>query len=150
VICGLIMHSLGDRANNAESAIFHIEGDPGHPVNRGTFCPKGAALRLQMGNRSQGPQSCHVHRGGSSLHPFGSGGGPDGINHYIMEGSIGAVKAESCDDCGSYLKLLYLEKDRQMEAMVDDLATLALDILMDKERKTRGGPNLFFHPGRSL
>jgi FdhE protein len=73
-----------------------------------------------------------------------------GINHYILEGSIGAVKAESCDDCGSYLKLLYLEKDRQMEAMVDDLATLALDMLMDKEGKTRGGPNLFFHPGRSL
>jgi FdhE protein len=71
------------------------------------------------------------------------------INHYILEGSNGAVKAESCDDCNSYLKLLYLEKDSQMEAMADDLATLALDMLMDKEGKLRGGPNLFFHPGRS-
>jgi len=44
VSCGLIMHSLGDRAKNAESAIFHIEGDPDHPVNRGTLCPKGAGL----------------------------------------------------------------------------------------------------------
>jgi formate dehydrogenase major subunit len=44
VSCGLIMHSLGDRAKNAESSIFHIEGDPDHPVNRGTLCPKGAAL----------------------------------------------------------------------------------------------------------
>ena len=70
-----------------------------------------------------------------------------GINHYILEGSNGAVKAESCDDCNSYLKLLYLEKDRQMEAMADDLATLALDMLMDKEGKARSGPNLFFHPG---
>jgi len=70
-----------------------------------------------------------------------------GINHYSLEGSNGAVKAESCDDCNSYLKLLYLEKDRQMEAMADDLATLALDLLMDKEGKSRGGPNLFFHPG---
>jgi FdhE protein len=70
-----------------------------------------------------------------------------GINHYTLEGSNGAVKAESCDDCNSYLKLLYLEKDRQMEAMADDLATLALDMLMDKEGKSRGGPNLFFHPG---
>ena len=70
-----------------------------------------------------------------------------GIRHYILEGSNGAVKAESCDDCNSYLKLLYLEKDRQMDAMADDLATLALDMLMDKEGKTRGGPNLLFHPG---
>ncbi len=70
-----------------------------------------------------------------------------GINHYTLQGANGAVKAESCDDCNSYLKLLYLEKDRQMEAMADDLATLALDMLMDKEGKARGGPNLFFHPG---
>jgi FdhE protein len=70
-----------------------------------------------------------------------------GINHYTLEGSNGAVKAESCDDCNSYLKLLYLEKDRQMEAMADDLASLALDMLMDSAGKVRGGPNLFFHPG---
>lgn len=44
VSCGLIMHSLGDRAKNAELSIFHIEGDPDHPVNRGTLCPKGAGL----------------------------------------------------------------------------------------------------------
>jgi FdhE protein len=72
-----------------------------------------------------------------------------GINFYTLEGSNGAVKAESCDECNSYLKLLYLEKDSKMEAMADDLASLALDMLMDKEGKARGGPNLFFHPGRS-
>jgi FdhE protein len=70
-----------------------------------------------------------------------------GINHYIVEGSNGAIKAESCDDCNSYLKLMYLEKDRQMDAMADDLATLALDMLMDEDGKVRSGPNLFLHPG---
>jgi len=44
VSCGVIMHSLGDKSKNAQSDIFHIEGDPDHPVNRGTLCPKGAAL----------------------------------------------------------------------------------------------------------
>ncbi len=44
VACGVLMYSLGDRAKNAASNIFHIEGDPDHPVNRGTLCPKGAAL----------------------------------------------------------------------------------------------------------
>ena len=42
--CGIIMYGLGDKAKNAASAIIHIEGDPDHPVNRGTLCPKGAAL----------------------------------------------------------------------------------------------------------
>src|SRR5271169_3703365 len=42
--CGVLMYSLGDRSKNAQASIVHIEGDPDHPVNRGTLCPKGAAL----------------------------------------------------------------------------------------------------------
>jgi formate dehydrogenase major subunit len=42
--CGIIMYSLGDKAKNVVSEIIHIEGDPDHPVNRGTLCPKGAGL----------------------------------------------------------------------------------------------------------
>jgi formate dehydrogenase major subunit len=42
--CGVILYSLGDRAKNAHTEIIHIEGDPDHPVNRGTLCPKGAGL----------------------------------------------------------------------------------------------------------
>ncbi len=42
--CGLILYSLGDGAKNAEPAVIHVEGDPDHPVNRGTLCPKGAGL----------------------------------------------------------------------------------------------------------
>jgi FdhE protein len=70
-----------------------------------------------------------------------------GINYFELEGSNGSVKAENCDDCGTYLKLLNMAKDHQVEAVADDLATLALDLLMDEAGKSRGGPNLFFHPG---
>jgi formate dehydrogenase major subunit len=42
--CGVILYSLGDRSKNARSEIIHVEGDPDHPVNRGTLCPKGSAL----------------------------------------------------------------------------------------------------------
>lgn len=42
--CGVIMYGLGDKAKNVASEIIHIEGDPDHPVNRGTLCPKGAGL----------------------------------------------------------------------------------------------------------
>src|SRR6516164_6936822 len=51
--CGLIMYSLGDRAKNARSEIIHIEGDPDHPVNRGTLCPKGAGLLDFVHSRSR-------------------------------------------------------------------------------------------------
>ncbi|HEX8953229.1 MAG TPA: twin-arginine translocation signal domain-containing protein, partial [Polyangia bacterium] len=42
--CGVILYGLGDRAKNARSEIIHVEGDPDHPVNRGTLCPKGSGL----------------------------------------------------------------------------------------------------------
>lgn len=41
VACGVLIYSIGDRIKNARSNIIHIEGDPDHPVNRGTLCPKG-------------------------------------------------------------------------------------------------------------
>lgn len=44
VACGILMYAMGDGSKNAEPHIFHIEGDPDHPVNRGTLCPKGAGL----------------------------------------------------------------------------------------------------------
>ncbi len=44
VACGILIYSLGDRSKNAKASVIHIEGDPDHPVNRGTLCPKGAAL----------------------------------------------------------------------------------------------------------
>ena len=44
VACGIIMYSLGDKAKNARPSVLHVEGDPDHPVNRGTLCPKGSGL----------------------------------------------------------------------------------------------------------
>ena len=58
VSCGLIMYTLGDRAKNVKSSIIHVEGDPDHPVNRGTLCPKGAGVMdmIQSPNRTKVPQ----------------------------------------------------------------------------------------------
>lgn len=59
------------------------------------------------------------------------------------------VKAEVCDDCSSYLKLVSLEADHQADPVADDLATLALDLMTDERGYARIGPNLFIHPGIS-
>jgi formate dehydrogenase major subunit len=42
--CGIIMYSNGNLAKGDKAEIVHIEGDPDHPTNRGTLCPKGAGL----------------------------------------------------------------------------------------------------------
>ena len=57
VSCGMIMYTLGDKAKNVKSTIVHIEGDPDHPVNRGTLCPKGAGVMdmIQSPNRVKVP-----------------------------------------------------------------------------------------------
>jgi formate dehydrogenase major subunit len=44
VACGIIMYSKGDLTKGEKADIVHIEGDTDHPTNRGTLCPKGAAL----------------------------------------------------------------------------------------------------------
>ena len=48
--CGTIIHTLGDKAKNVTPAVVHVEGDPDHPTNRGTLCPKGATLRDDINN----------------------------------------------------------------------------------------------------
>lgn len=40
--CGMLLYSLGDGAKNSVGKLYHIEGDPDHPVSRGALCPKGA------------------------------------------------------------------------------------------------------------
>ena len=56
--CGILMYSLGDGVKNAKLSVIHVEGDPDHPVNRGTLCPKGASLLdiVKSPNRLQYPE----------------------------------------------------------------------------------------------
>ncbi len=69
------------------------------------------------------------------------------VSYLFIEGSNDAVRAECCDDCKTYLKILYLDKDIHMESHADDLATLALDMLVDEKGYRRVGPNLLLSPG---
>src|ERR1700749_2177493 len=50
VSCGVIIHTIGDKAKNVTPHAVHVEGDPDHPINRGTLCPKGASLEQDIHN----------------------------------------------------------------------------------------------------
>lgn len=45
VACGVIIHTLGDKAGNVKPTVIHVEGDPDNPINQGALCPKGITLR---------------------------------------------------------------------------------------------------------
>jgi formate dehydrogenase major subunit len=50
VSCGVIIHTIGDKAKNVTPQVVHVEGDPDHPINRGTLCPKGSSLQQDILN----------------------------------------------------------------------------------------------------
>ncbi|MEQ4574590.1 MAG: formate dehydrogenase accessory protein FdhE [Gammaproteobacteria bacterium] len=52
-----------------------------------------------------------------------------------------AVRAETCERCHGYRKILYLEKDPQVEPVADDLGTLALDLLLGEQGYERASQN---------
>lgn len=64
VACGIIIYSKGDLSKGEKADIIHIEGDVDHPTNRGTLCPKGAAL-LDMVHAKTRTQYPRIRKPGS-------------------------------------------------------------------------------------
>ena len=53
VSCGVIIHTLGDKAKNVKGSVVHVEGDPDHPISRGSLCPKGITLKEDIANANR-------------------------------------------------------------------------------------------------
>ena len=77
------------------------------------------------------------------------GAGEDRVGYHSIEGDKGPMQAEGCDECHTYFKLLRRDQEGSADLTADDLASLALDMLMDDAGFARGGPNLLFVPGES-
>lgn len=69
VSCGVIVHSRGD-GKNTQRTVVHVEGDPDHPINQGTLCPKGASLRHYILNDRRLTRVLHRRPGGTSWEPM--------------------------------------------------------------------------------
>lgn len=65
------------------------------------------------------------------------------LHYWSLDNEQSAIKAETCGDCGTYLKILYQEKDPKVEAVADDLASLVLDARMEQEGFARSSINPF-------
>jgi len=64
-----------------------------------------------------------------------------GIDYRSIEGGTEAIRAECCESCRTYRKILYQEKDSRVEPVADDLASLALDLLMSEAGYHRASGN---------
>lgn len=70
-------------------------------------------------------------------------GSTEGVGFQEIEGQGGTIKAETCDMCEGYLKVLYLDKDTTLDPVADDVASLALDQLLMETVYRRLGANPF-------
>jgi FdhE protein len=70
-------------------------------------------------------------------------GATEGISYQEIAGGAGAVKAETCESCRGYLKVLQQHSNASLDPIADDAATLALDLLLRQSDYRRGGVNPF-------
>ncbi|HRO11054.1 MAG TPA: formate dehydrogenase accessory protein FdhE [Amaricoccus sp.] len=60
-----------------------------------------------------------------------------------IDGAGGLVKAEVCETCHGYVKVLYQEREPELDPIADDVATLGLDLLVKELGFRRGAVNPF-------
>lgn len=123
--CGFIVHSIGD-------TVVNIEGDPDHPINRGSTCPKGAAL-FQIANnerrlatvRYRAPHSSHweevtwdwaIDRISQRIKEARDAGLADGRTHNSID-TIAALGGAALDneECYLYSKMMRILGARYLE-----------------------------------
>ena len=65
------------------------------------------------------------------------------VSYRTIEGDKTGAGAEACDACHSYLKLLRGDKSPGLNPVADDLASLAVDLLLNEDGYRRIGINPF-------
>lgn len=70
-------------------------------------------------------------------------GSAEDISLREVSGGDGTVKAEVCGACRGYVKVLYQQRNPELDPIADDVASLGLDLLMREAGFRRGAVNPF-------
>jgi FdhE protein len=70
-------------------------------------------------------------------------GSTKGITYQEVDGGDANVKAETCETCHGYVKILHQHKDPTLDPVADDIGTLNLDLLLRANGYRRGTVNPF-------
>ncbi|PRD14563.1 formate dehydrogenase accessory protein FdhE [Pantoea coffeiphila] len=119
------------------------------------FCPVCASVPvasvIHMGSHKDGLRYLHCNLCESEWHVVRAKCSnceqTRDLHYWSLDSETAAIKTESCGDCGTYLKMLYQEKDPAVEPVADDLASLILDARMEQEGFARSSLNPFLFPG---
>lgn len=140
---------------NWTSAAARLDLDKFGAMESGHLCPVCGswlvASVLQTGGSVEGLRYlccslCSTEWNRPRIHCIHCGSSKD-VSYFGLEGAGEAVRAEACAGCKTYVKLMNREKEPFVDAFADDLATLALDILMADEGYERLGFNPLLIPG---
>jgi FdhE protein len=145
----------------AESARAHagLRSDAFGRIEDPAVCPccgsRPTASVLRIGGEASGQRYLHCALCSAQWHLVrircARCGNTKGIDYRQLEAADAppdeapgarAVRAECCAACGHYLKLVAMDQDPQVEPVADDLASIALDLLVSDTGLVRHGVNL--------
>ena len=120
-------------------------------VEEGRICPvcASAPVTSVIGPASEGQSNRYLH---CSLCAASwnyvrikcvACGSTKGIAYHSIEGSNQAVRAETCEECHGYVKILSTEKEPGLDPVVDDIASTGLDLMVAEAGWHRPAPNPF-------
>jgi FdhE protein len=137
--------ALASRMNVAD---IHDLGVPGVCPMCGTL-PVASVVRSD--SRSQGLRYLHCGLCATEWHlvrvTCSNCQNTKGISYRSIENGPAGIRAECCDTCHTYRKILYQEEDTGVEPVADDLASLTLDLLLGEAGYQRASPNpLLWNP----
>lgn len=109
------------------------------------------ASMIHIGVAAGGQRYLHCGRCGTAWHHVratcAACGENHNVNYRMIEGGDDGIRMECCDSCHSALKLLLLDKNQHFDPIADDLASLALDVLIADEGYQRICGNPFMAMG---
>lgn len=98
VSCSVIIHTEGDKARNAKPFVVHVEGDPDHPINQGSLCPKGITLRNDIMNERRLKKVMYRAPGSSQWEEKSWDFAIDRIAHLFKETRDRTLRAKDAKD----------------------------------------------------
>lgn len=126
-----------------------------HPIDVPGVCPTCGTLPVasivRSDSRSQGLRYLHCSLCSTEWHRVrvtcSHCQSTKGLSYQSIENGPRGIRAECCDSCHTYRKILYQEEDGAVEPVADDLASLALDLLLGEAGYHRASPNpLLWNP----
>ena len=130
------------------------------PIGAANVCPccgsRPTASVIRIGGEASGYRFLHCSLCSAQWHMVrvkcAHCEGTKGIAYESLDGGAHdakpAVQAETCDTCNHYLKVVYMDRDPDVEPCADDLASVALDILVaEQEGREPWGVNFLLIHG---